>query len=25
VFIYIGVYLLWFRLPQIRKQQAQST
>ncbi len=25
VFIYIGVYLLWFRLPQVRKQQAKSS
>jgi hypothetical protein len=25
VFIYIGVYLLWFRLPQVRKQQTKAT
>jgi hypothetical protein len=25
VFIYIGVYLLWFRLPQVRKQQVKSS
>jgi molybdopterin-containing oxidoreductase family membrane subunit len=25
VFIYIGVYLLWFRLPQIRKHQARPS
>ena len=24
-FVYIGVYLLWIRLPQIRKQQAAGT
>jgi len=25
VFVYIGVYLLWFRLPQVRRQKVKST